>query len=158
MNLRQREVFVEKILEHFTDDRKDSGGKTLGGRRIAVWGLAFKRGTDDVREAPSITIIRRLLELGATVTAHDPVAESAATRLLGDSVTYAKDPMATLQDADALVVCTDWDEYQQPDLARMRDAMRDPVVFDGRNLYRPDAMLQAGIVYHSVGRATVGSD
>lgn len=157
VNTHQRTLFVQKVLDHFAADAAPDAKSLLENRHVAVWGLAFKRGTDDVREAPSITIIRRLLEHGATVTAHDPVAEKAARRELGDAIHYAPDPLAAVQDADALVVCTDWDEYQQPDLVRMQSLMRRPVIFDGRNLYRPSMIRRAGFTYVSVGRGTCTS-
>jgi len=119
-----------------------------------VWGLAFKPNTDDMREAPSLVTIRGLLEAGARVVAHDPVATDEARRHLGDSVLYAETNYETLEGADALVIHTEWHPYRRPDFARMRATMATPLVFDGRNLYDPDAMAEAGFEYHSIGRRT----
>lgn len=148
VNRRQREQFLSKIEAHFN-------GLGLQDRRVAVWGIAFKAGTDDVREAPSITIMRRLLEMGATVAAHDPVAHDTCRAVLGDAVDYVEDMMSCLDGADALVVCTDWDEFRLPDFESMVRRMNQPVVFDGRNLYRPAQMREYGFVYYSVGRPAV---
>jgi len=149
VNQRQRDAFMAKIDKHF------GGGAGLSGKKIAVWGIAFKPGTDDVREAPSITLIKYLLERGATVVAYDPVAEETAREVLADQVTYAKDAQAALAGTDALVICTDWGEFKYPDFDAAKAAMKSPVVFDGRNLYRPEQMREMGFVYHSVGRHAV---
>ncbi len=151
VNQRQRQTFIEKIDMHF--------GGSLAGKRIAVWGIAFKPGTDDVREAPSISIMRHLLEQGAEVAAHDPVAEPTCRRVkgVGDRVTYVDSEMQVLEGADALVICTDWDEFRFPDYEEMRRRMKSPVIFDGRNLYRLESMVEQGFTYYSVGReACVG--
>jgi UDPglucose 6-dehydrogenase len=124
----------------------------LRGRRIAVWGLAFKPNTDDMREAPSLVLIEELLAAGATVVAHDPAAVHEARRKLGDRITYAETGYAALDGADALVVVTDWNEYRHPDFARIRQALRHPIVVDGRNLYDPARMKQLGFTYVSIGR------
>ena len=148
VNQRQRHQFFQKIEGFF-------GPGGLGGRKIAVWGIAFKPGTDDVREAPSITIMEQLLDRGATVVAHDPVATESCRAVLGDRVSYEDDPLSALDGADALVVCTDWDEFKHPDFQAMRARMHQPVIFDGRNLYRRAAMMEAGFAYFSVGRQVV---
>ncbi|MDX2147035.1 MAG: UDP-glucose/GDP-mannose dehydrogenase family protein [Planctomycetota bacterium] len=148
-NQRQRELFFEKIQTHF----KPSGG--LAGKAFAVWGLAFKPRTDDIREAPASTIIRKLAGYGATVRAFDPVAAENARIELGPTVQIAKDMYEAAAGADALVVCTDWDEFKSPDFAKLASLMKGKVIFDGRNLYRLAAMAEAGFHYYSVGRAPV---
>jgi len=144
VNQQQRRAFLDKLHAHFDG--------SFTGKTVAVWGLAFKPGTDDVREAPALTIIQHLLDAGATVRAHDPVAHDTARAVLGDRVTYHPIYEA-LENADALLVCTDWDDFKTPDFARMRAAMRHAVIFDGRNLYKPAAMHDEGFLYHSIGRA-----
>ena len=133
----------------------ETGDSSLAGRRFAVWGIAFKPGTDDVREAPSITIMEHLLQHGAAVTAHDPVALTTCRGVLGDRVTYADDLMGALDGADALIVCTDWGEFKNPDFQQMKRRMKSPVIFDGRNLYRRSIMKEQGFIYYCVGREPV---
>ena len=127
-------------------------GDSLDGARIAVWGLAFKPQTDDMREAPSLVLIEDALAGGATICAHDPVAMKEARRILGDRIEYAETNYDALPGADALVVVTDWNEYRHPDFERVRTLLKRPVVIDGRNLYDPEKMESLGIVYHSIGR------
>ncbi|MEX0745622.1 MAG: UDP-glucose/GDP-mannose dehydrogenase family protein [Phycisphaeraceae bacterium] len=150
VNQRQRATFLTKLDRHFNDS-----GQGLSGKRIAVWGIAFKPGTDDIREAPAITLIQHLLQRGASVVAHDPVAHETARTVLGESIDYVDEPYGPLDGADALVVCTDWDEFKYPDFDEMRSRMKEPVIFDGRNLYRPEVMHEHGFIYHSVGRHPV---
>jgi len=149
VNQRQRDAFMAKINKHFDD----TAG--LSGKKIAVWGIAFKPGTDDVREAPSITLMQNLLEGGASVVAYDPVAEETCREVLADKISYAHDAASALAGADALVVCTDWDEFKFPDFDAAKASMKSPVIFDGRNLYRPEIMREHGFIYHSVGRHPV---
>ncbi len=125
---------------------------TLNGTRIAVWGLAFKPQTDDMRESPALTLIEELLAAGATVVAHDPVAMHEAKRRLGETVTYAATNYDALEGAAALVVVTDWNEYRHPDFSRIRKALLKPIVIDGRNLYDPAKMKSLGFTYRSIGR------
>ena len=127
-------------------------GASLEGARIAVWGLAFKPQTDDMRESPALTLIDELLGAGATVVAHDPVAMHEAQRRLGDRVTFAATNYDALTGAAALVVVTDWNEYRHPDFTRIKAALSKPVVIDGRNLYDPAKMKQLGFSYRSIGR------
>ena len=127
-------------------------GDGLSGARIAVWGLAFKAQTDDMRESPALTLIEELLSCGASVVAHDPAAMDEAERRLGARVAYAKSNYEALSGADALVVVTDWNEYRFPDFARIRGALARPVVIDGRNLYDPAKMRALGFTYRSIGR------
>ena len=119
---------------------------------IAVWGLAFKPQTDDMRESPALTLIDELLDAGATVVAHDPVAMHEAKRRLGDRVTYAATNYDALDGAAALVVVTDWNEYRHPDFSRIKSALSKPIVIDGRNLYDPAKMKNLGFTYRSIGR------
>ena len=130
-------------------------GDDLSGMHIAVWGLAFKPQTDDMRDAPSLTLIEELLAAGATVCAHDPAAMKEARHKLGDRITYAETNYDALTDADALVVVTDWNEYRHPDFARVKDHLRRPVLIDGRNLYDPEKMSELGFTYNSIGRTSV---
>ncbi len=145
-NERQKLVLVDRIVERF--------GQDLQGRRFALWGLAFKPDTDDMREAPSRVIVAELLRRGATVVAHDPVAINEARRVFGklEGLSYAATPHEALQDADALLVVTEWKAYRSPDFERMRGALRQPVVFDGRNLFDPLHMQSLGFEYVAIGR------
>ncbi|MEZ4415134.1 MAG: UDP-glucose/GDP-mannose dehydrogenase family protein [Gemmatimonadota bacterium] len=131
-------------------------GESLTGRTFAVWGLAFKPNTDDMREAPSLVTIAHVLDRGGRIVAHDPVAMDEARRHLGDAIDYAETNYAALDAADALLIHTEWHPYRHPDLGRMRSLLKSPVVIDGRNLYRPEAMARAGFEYHSVGRPSAG--
>jgi UDPglucose 6-dehydrogenase len=130
-------------------------GGDVNGACVAVWGLAFKPNTDDMREAPSLTLIDDLLAAGATVRAHDPVAMPEAERKLGGRVTFVSSSYDALNGADALAVVTDWNEYRHPDFARIKATLRRPVVIDGRNLYSLQRMAELGFVYHSIGRPAV---
>jgi UDPglucose 6-dehydrogenase len=130
-------------------------GSDLRGARVAVWGLAFKPNTDDLRESPALVLIEDLLAAGVTVAAHDPVAMTEARHRLGDRVTFAPSSYDALAGADALVVVTDWNEYRHPDFARIKEALRRPVIVDGRNLYALDRMQRMGFTYHSIGRPAV---
>jgi UDPglucose 6-dehydrogenase len=125
---------------------------TLKGKHIAALGLAFKGGTDDIRESPAIYVIQGLLAEGCKVTAFDPAAMEKAKEVLGKSVTYAHDAYAAAENADALVILTEWKEFAVLDLKRLRRLLAVPLVLDGRNLYSPETMSQAGLTYHSVGR------
>jgi UDPglucose 6-dehydrogenase len=129
----------------------------LHGRRIGVWGLSFKPETDDMREAPSIVVVEGLLERGAEVTAHDPEALNVARSVFGDRIGYADNNYDALRDADALVIITEWKQYRQPDFERIRGLLRQPVIFDGRNLFNPGRMHELGFDYASIGRPRVGS-
>ena len=147
VNESQKRLLTEMVVERFGDD--------LRGRMFAVWGLAFKPGTDDMRKAPSLLTIRGLLERGARVVAHDPAALEAARRLLGDSIEYTDCNYDALSGADALLIHTEWHPYRHPDLARMRASLANAVIFDGRNLYAPGVMRELGFEYFSVGRRPV---
>jgi UDPglucose 6-dehydrogenase len=125
-------------------------------KRIAIWGLSFKPNTDDMREAPSLVLIQQLLEAGASVVAHDPVAMHETERRIGRTIDYAETGYAALEGADALVVVTDWNEYRHPDFARMKQTLRTPLIVDGRNLYDARKMRALGFTYESVGRGGKG--
>jgi UDPglucose 6-dehydrogenase len=148
---------VNEQHKRFLLDRVTSCfGEDLTGRRFAVWGLAFKPNTDDMREAPSLVTIPPLLDRGAAVAVHDPVAMEEAKRHFGDAVEYHKNNYDALQGADALLIHTEWLPYRRPDFVRMREALSSPLILDGRNLYRPGTMKELGFEYHSVGRRPVG--
>jgi len=144
VNFSQRERFFQKIYNHFD-------GK-LERKKIAVWGLSFKPGTDDMREAPSITIIDKLLEHGAEVHVHDPKANDTAKSIFGNRIFYDNDYYEPLDGADALVLVTEWPEFRNPDFERMKELMKSPVVFDGRNIYNPNKLREIGFTYYGVGR------
>jgi UDPglucose 6-dehydrogenase len=124
----------------------------MRGRRVALWGLAFKPNTDDMREAPALVLIEELLEAGAEVVAHDPVAMHETKRRIGDRISYAETNYAALTGADALVIVTDWNEYRHPDFGRIKETLKNPVVVDGRNLYDRRKMTALGFTYASIGR------
>ena len=124
----------------------------LKGKRVALWGLAFKPNTDDMREAPALVLVEELLDAGADVVAHDPVAMHEAQRRLGTSIHFAENGYDAIDGADALVVVTDWNEYRHPDFARIHRLLRAPVVVDGRNLYDARKMRALGFAYDSIGR------
>jgi UDPglucose 6-dehydrogenase len=142
----QKRVLLEKIVRRFGDD--------LAGRCFALWGLAFKPNTDDMREAPSRVLIAELLARGARVHAYDPVAMTEAQRAIAPSpsLAFATSAMDALQDADALVIVTEWKEFRSPDFERIRATLRQPVIFDGRNMFSPPVVKAAGIEYHTIGR------
>jgi UDPglucose 6-dehydrogenase len=125
---------------------------SVRGKRVAVWGLAFKPNTDDMRDAPSLVLISELLDAGAEVVAHDPVAMHETRRRIGGTIQYAESGYAALEGADALVVVTDWNEYRHPDFARIKAALKTPVLIDGRNLYDARKMRALGFAYESIGR------
>lgn len=145
VNEGQKRHLVELLEKRF-------GGSNLKGRTFAVWGLSFKPGTDDMREAPSLVVVEGLLERGANVRVHDFEAMEEARRHFGDRVTYSEDPYEALDDADAVLILTEWKPYRRPDLERMRSLLRQPLVLDGRNLYDPERMRTAGFEYASIGR------
>lgn len=130
-------------------------GPALRGKKLAVWGLAFKPKTDDVREAPALAIVRRLLEAGASIVAHDPKALESTRRELGDSIAYVRDAYAALPGADALLILTEWMEYRTPDFERISRDLKQKLIFDGRNIFDLAAMRRRGFEYHSVGRPAI---
>jgi len=146
VNGRQKEVLVDKMRRHF--------GERLQGCTVALWGLAFKPNTDDMREAPSRTIIDRLLEAGARVRAYDPVASSEAARVYGDRKDFelARNAYEAVEGADALAIVTEWQEFRSPDFERLKQLLKTPLIFDGRNLYDPATVGRFGLTYHAIGR------
>ncbi|HEY6099936.1 MAG TPA: UDP-glucose/GDP-mannose dehydrogenase family protein [Anaeromyxobacter sp.] len=148
VNERQKRWLVEKATKHFG---------TLAGKTFAVWGLAFKPKTDDMREAPAITVVEGLLGNGARVRAHDPVAREVAGRLFaGRPLEFSSEPYAAAEGADALLLVTEWNEFRQPDLSRLRKIMKQPVLFDGRNVWDGAKARAAGFTYYGVGRSGPG--
>jgi UDPglucose 6-dehydrogenase len=143
VNSAQKTRLATKMRSHFG---------TLKGRTIAVWGLAFKPRTDDMREAPSIPLIKMLLAEGADVQAYDPEATRVAKGIFGNKVTFATKNYEALKGADGLAIVTEWSEFRRPDFEKMRKLMRSPVIFDGRNLFEPEQMKQSGFTYYSIGR------
>jgi len=147
VNELQKEVLVNKVIKHF------DGKENLRGKKIAIWGLSFKPKTDDMREAPSIVIINSLLAMGAEVAAFDPVATEEARTIFGDRISYERHDYDALSDADALLVVTEWNEFRRPNFERMKSLMKSPVIFDGRNIYKPAEMKRLGFKYFSIGRS-----
>lgn len=146
VNERQKSALFEKLSRHF------GGDSNLKGLRIAIWGLAFKPETDDMREAPSLVTISRLINAGCTVRVFDPVAMDEARRRLGDTVEYASDMYDAVLDADALLLLTEWKQFRLPSWGVVTRSMRSPLVIDGRNIYDADDMASQGITYHCIGR------
>jgi UDPglucose 6-dehydrogenase len=146
VNERQKNTLVRKIRHHFKDQ--------LQGRTFAVWGLAFKPNTDDMREAPSRVIIEALLQAGAQVRAYDPVALDEARRVFSDKVglTLCKNAYEVADGADALVIATEWKEFRSPDFDRLKSSLAAAVIFDGRNLYDPSVLQRFGFTYYAIGR------
>lgn len=144
VNEEQKTILFRKLSAHFGGD--------LQGRKVAMWGLAFKPETDDMREAPSLVLIERLLEAGCQITAYDPVAIPEARRRIGDRIAYAKNIYETVEGADVLMVVTEWKEFRLPAWARIRSLMKTPLILDGRNIYNIAEIEEAGFTYHCIGR------
>ena len=151
VNRIQKNVLLKKIIHRF--------GSNLSGKHFALWGLAFKPGTDDMREASSRTVMEGLWAQGATVAAHDPVAIRASRNIYGDraDLRYSDNPLDALQDADALIIVTEWKVYKSPDLAVVKSRLRQAVIFDGRNLFEPASVTSLGIEYYGIGRLAIPS-
>ncbi len=149
VNKQQKMLLPKKIFSYFSNGNTH---KPLEGRTFALWGLSFKPRTDDMREAPSITIIDSLLEMGAQIRVHDPVAIKEAKKLYADRLTYSSSQYDILEGADGLAIVTEWNEYRNPDFDRIRLLMKNPVIFDGRNLYDPRRMKFIGFEYFAIGR------
>lgn len=147
VNEAQKTALIPKIRKHY--------GGSLKGKHFAMWGLAFKPDTDDIREAPALYMIEGLLAEGATVAAFDPEGMANVRKQEGDIIRYAKDEYDALQGADALIICTEWAEFRNPDMARVKAALKQPVIFDGRNLYDLEEMKEQGFHYVSIGRSIV---
>jgi len=146
VNNRQKEVLFHKIMQHF--------GNNIRGRHFGIWGLSFKPNTDDMREAPSEVIIKKLIEAGATVKAYDPVAMKEARQHFGETIRYATDSYDAVLDADALLLITEWAEFRVLNFRVLEKLMRQKVIFDGRNIYDPAEVKENGFVYYGIGRGT----
>ena len=144
VNRRQKAVMVRKVKKHY--------GSRLKGRTLTLWGLSFKPNTDDVREAPALTIIEALRKEGVKIKAHDPEAIEEMKRRIGNVVSFYDNNYEALRGSDGLIVVTEWNDFRRPDFERMRDLMKEPVVFDGRNIYNPQAMRERGFIYYGIGR------
>jgi UDPglucose 6-dehydrogenase len=144
VNERQKQVLLKRLLALL--------GPSLGNRQVAVWGLAFKAETDDMRESPALPLLEGILAAGGAIRAHDPKAVEVARGLYGDRISYASDPYEAIAGADALIVVTEWLVYRNPDFERMRTLLARPLVIDGRNLYDPERMARLGFEYHGIGR------
>ena len=150
VNYRQKDRPVAKLKKHYSGDLK--------GKKIALWGLAFKPNTDDMREASSRVVINTLIEEGAEVQAYDPVAMEECQRIYGenhDGLTLCDSADATLDGADSLIIVTEWQEFRSKDMAEVKSALKDPVIVDGRNLYDPATMKEKGFTYYAIGRGEV---
>jgi UDPglucose 6-dehydrogenase len=148
VNESQKDVLASKILAHFGGDAK--------GKTVAIWGLAFKPKTDDIREAPALTLIDQLLAAGISVRVHDPEAIANVREVYGDRIQYCDRPYGAIEQADALAIVTEWNEFRNPDFEVMRRLLRHPVIFDGRNLFDPARMAELGYTYHGIGRFLSG--
>jgi UDPglucose 6-dehydrogenase len=144
VNEQQKSLLAKKVFAKFGND--------LTGRKLAIWGLSFKPRTDDIREAPSLVIIEKLKECGAELSVYDPEATANVREVFGDSINYCDAPYDVLQDADALLIVTEWNEFRRPDFDRIKDLLAQPIIFDGRNLYEPKRMRERGFIYYAIGR------
>jgi len=149
VNRERKAVLIQKILSHFHNDLK--------GKQFTVWGLAFKPNTDDMREAPSVVIIKKLLELGARVVVYDPVAMENAKSYFQDTIRYGEDENSVLKKSDALVIVTEWNEFRNPDFDLLKKSLKQPVIFDGRNIFEPEKMKELNFTYYSIGRKPTSS-
>lgn len=147
VNKKQRQLFIDKITKRFGSDIKNM--------TFAVWGLAFKPKTNDMREAPAITIINALLEKGAKIQAYDPKAYDCAEVIFGDKIKYTKNSYEALKNADCMLLLTEWNEFRRPDFDKMKTLMNQPIIFDGRNQYEPKRMKQRGFEYHCIGKTSL---
>ncbi|GJQ62593.1 MAG: UDP-glucose 6-dehydrogenase [Melioribacteraceae bacterium] len=147
VNDQQKSRLVIKIDEHFKGDIK--------GKKFAIWGLSFKPNTDDMREAPSIKVVNKLLEMGAKISAYDPAAMENSKYFFGDKIEYVEDQYDAVPDADALIVLTEWNEFRNPDFGQLKGMLKSPVIFDGRNVYSVSKMKELGYHYYSIGRQKV---
>lgn len=147
VNERQKTILLGPILDYF--------GGSLNNKKIAIWGLAFKPDTDDIREAPALYMIEHLLQAGANIAAYDPEAMENVQKQKGYNIEYSKDQYDTLKDADALLICTEWSAFRNPDFDKVSSLLKDKVIFDGRNLYDLDKMKELGFYYKSIGRETI---
>jgi len=144
VNIQQKSVLPTKIKKHF--------GKDLKAKTLAIWGVAFKPGTDDIREAPALTLIDQMLAEGVHIRVHDPEALGNVKQIYGDKLVYCDRPYGAIEGADGLALVTEWQAFRRPDFEVMKKLMRSPVVFDGRNIYEPKAMAALGFTYYGIGR------
>ncbi len=144
VNQSQKKILVKKLMNHYKND--------VAGRTFAIWGLSFKPNTDDIREAPSLVIIDELLKLNASLRVHDPVAMENVKKIFGKKLYYSKDSYDAVIDTDGLLIVTEWNEYRSPDLEKIFDLMKNPVIFDGRNILDKNELREKGFVYYGIGR------
>jgi UDPglucose 6-dehydrogenase len=152
VNSTQKEIIINKIMDHYNNNVK--------GKIFALWGLAFKPDTDDIREAPAIQIIKGLIAAGARIVAYDPQATENVKKVLGsskDNITYKDDEYESLKNADALIIATEWSVFRTPDFMKMKKLLKEPIIFDGRNIYELDSMRENGFHYESIGRGKVSA-
>jgi UDPglucose 6-dehydrogenase len=149
VNEAQKHILVHKVRRHY--------GSALRDKTLAVWGLAFKPRTDDIREAPALTLIDELLREGVQLRVHDPEAMPNVRAKYGDRLIYCDRPYGTLEGADGLAIVTEWQEFRHPDFEIMRRLMREPVIFDGRNLYEPKSLAESGFTYYAIGRTCLAA-
>jgi UDPglucose 6-dehydrogenase len=147
VNKRQVERFFNKIITHFNNDVNE--------KQFAVWGLSFKPNTDDVREAPALTLINKLIEKGASIKAYDPEAIESTRAVLGDKITYCEHSYDALENSNALIIVTEWNEFRNPDFKKIKSLLKDPIIFDGRNVYDIEKMDGISFNYYSVGRSAI---
>jgi UDPglucose 6-dehydrogenase len=147
VNEEQRKLIVDKIRKYFDGN--------LAGKKIALWGLAFKPDTDDIREAPALYIIDELIKDGAQIIAFDPEAMNNVKKAIGDKIAYAENPYDAIKNADALIIATEWAVFRTPEFETMAKDMKSKVIFDGRNLYDPERMRELGFYYNSIGRTVI---
>lgn len=149
VNYQQKEVMVHKIVDHY---QTENAAGSLAGKKFAVWGLSFKPKTDDMREAPSIVIINELLKMGAAVSAFDPEAEHEAKKEFADKIEYKQDMYDVLEGADALLLITEWPQFQRPSITKMKGLLKEQVIFDGRNVFHAKKIREQGFTYYGMGR------
>jgi UDPglucose 6-dehydrogenase len=147
VNQTQKLKIVEKMMKYYNNDVK--------GKKFALWGLAFKPETDDIREAPALYIIEELTKAGAEIVAYDPEAMENVEKLIGNKLAFADDAYQALEGADALIIATEWQAFRNPDFATIANTLKTKTIFDGRNLYDLHKMIDLGFYYNSIGRATV---
>jgi UDPglucose 6-dehydrogenase len=148
VNEYQKLIMIRKIKEHYNNE--------LRGKKVAIWGLAFKPNTDDVREAPALYVINELLDAGAEVSVYDPEAIENVKGIFGDRIHYADDQYGVLPGSDFLLILTEWGAFRTPDFKKIRELLKSPVIFDGRNIFTLEQMSELGFYYNSIGRKTIG--
>ncbi|MFH1005763.1 MAG: UDP-glucose/GDP-mannose dehydrogenase family protein, partial [Bacteroidota bacterium] len=154
VNVRQRKLFLQKIKKYFSNNHKNIG-TCLQGKKIAIWGLAFKPDTDDIRESPALYFIEEFIKSGASVSVYDPEAMHNVKKIFGDKIHFGNDHYEILKNVNTLVICTEWSVFRTPDFEKIKKLMKDKIIFDGRNLYNIEQMKQLGFYYCSIGRKTI---